>query len=1009
MSSQQIDVVDGQWAAVEDDTALATLPEPHTGACQDREALACELAFLSVSNPLGTPDWQVVADKAIELCAARLPAEVWRLLTEMQEDARLGSEASLGHYADRLEAALRSTGQAAPKPCADRVGDLSALRDAVSDLREISEDMEAIKRDFPEAPKPAEPAEPRPRRHCGDLDDELHYKAEISGRWEDQPSATNNVDELRSEFRARLQPAPRELPTRKEFVDLIEKLATSETISWPEVADRVALRLGARLPERASQDDHLADVELHKLTSPAESELLALLSEECGEVVQVIGKCLRHGPLNFHPDDADQTSNRAILAKELGDVFAAVDLLSFCDETRGAVVDRASIEIWRASKLARVGRWLHHTVVPNALLHEHAAPASGEVDAAQAYARTTKELLRNDLVAAVERAELAERERDEAGAQLLQKQSEWDAQTRHYVAQIKGLEKRAQRAEDQAGKARCELDEALQQWRDATGCDTPEDAERAALGDHVDSLQMHEAWRDRDEALANLSACRKERDHWMEQATSTDAALREAARERDEARAQLASSAAQFAQMEQFNFEIQADRADLEQRLTAKSGAFDLAVQSEQRLADRIAKLETAAQEAMRKGDDHRRQRDEVRQDLAEILGQAEQAAGDLALARRERDEARAELAEWRKATGCEAALRSALRERFSVAAPQLVTMPDADVDWQATAQLSIDQLTADVKSAREERDQLRAELQATREELNDALGDAPLQQLKDDLDEAKRRIDGYQSTDRELRDKWNSELEENGRLSRELKSMHAEHQALREQHVALRAACEWTGFDGHAEPRERYAPMLRRAGFAHAGDYVERIGAVLRAATDEQPPSSGVLSEQLRSAVAQGIVQSERYETLRAASERAVGAYYRGNDGDEQDAALHDLRALLATPEAQAPATRWEDQPSATNDFETLRAEFKERLKTKDEALAQAARIAERDVYVPTQYRTEGVPASTAPLTARVERLEAALRRFLFEATLPDSKAWMETAAEALAMLDARKAQVGS
>lgn len=37
--------------------------------------------------------------------------------------------------------------------------------------------------------------------------------------------------------------------------------------------------------------------------TPAEAERLAMLSEECGEVIQIIGKILRHGYDSYHPDD----------------------------------------------------------------------------------------------------------------------------------------------------------------------------------------------------------------------------------------------------------------------------------------------------------------------------------------------------------------------------------------------------------------------------------------------------------------------------------------------------------------------------------------------------------------------------------------------------------------------------------------------------------------------------------------------------------------------------------
>lgn len=57
----------------------------------------------------------------------------------------------------------------------------------------------------------------------------------------------------------------------------------------------------------------------NKLT-PAEAERLAMLAEECGEVIQIIGKILRHGYDNYHPADPN-TTNRRLLEREVIDVL----------------------------------------------------------------------------------------------------------------------------------------------------------------------------------------------------------------------------------------------------------------------------------------------------------------------------------------------------------------------------------------------------------------------------------------------------------------------------------------------------------------------------------------------------------------------------------------------------------------------------------------------------------------------------------------------------------------
>lgn len=58
--------------------------------------------------------------------------------------------------------------------------------------------------------------------------------------------------------------------------------------------------------------------------SNAEAERLALIAEECGEVVQAIGKILRHGYESTSPFDPERTTNRTALEKECGDLRAVI-------------------------------------------------------------------------------------------------------------------------------------------------------------------------------------------------------------------------------------------------------------------------------------------------------------------------------------------------------------------------------------------------------------------------------------------------------------------------------------------------------------------------------------------------------------------------------------------------------------------------------------------------------------------------------------------------------------
>lgn len=89
--------------------------------------------------------------------------------------------------------------------------------------------------------------------------------------------------------------------------------------------------------------------------TPAQAEALALLAEEAGEIVQAVCKALRHGLYSFNPNDEHETTNRTLIENEIGDLFAAVDIL-----VRLRVVNLAAIEVARRGKHVRVGRYLHH-------------------------------------------------------------------------------------------------------------------------------------------------------------------------------------------------------------------------------------------------------------------------------------------------------------------------------------------------------------------------------------------------------------------------------------------------------------------------------------------------------------------------------------------------------------------------------------------------------------------------------------------------------------------------
>lgn len=88
--------------------------------------------------------------------------------------------------------------------------------------------------------------------------------------------------------------------------------------------------------------------------TPAEAERLAILSEELGEVQQVIGKILRHGYDSAPPKDPADT-NRSALVREAGDVLVALRLMyDSGDISLDDVLARTQ------EKLVNIRQWLHH-------------------------------------------------------------------------------------------------------------------------------------------------------------------------------------------------------------------------------------------------------------------------------------------------------------------------------------------------------------------------------------------------------------------------------------------------------------------------------------------------------------------------------------------------------------------------------------------------------------------------------------------------------------------------
>ena len=90
--------------------------------------------------------------------------------------------------------------------------------------------------------------------------------------------------------------------------------------------------------------------------SAAEEERLALLMEEMGECIQVIGKIMRHGYESKHPTGGP--TNRQLLETELGHVKYAKILMSRCGD-----IDFSNTKLSAVSKSHAISKYLHHQPV----------------------------------------------------------------------------------------------------------------------------------------------------------------------------------------------------------------------------------------------------------------------------------------------------------------------------------------------------------------------------------------------------------------------------------------------------------------------------------------------------------------------------------------------------------------------------------------------------------------------------------------------------------------------
>lgn len=89
--------------------------------------------------------------------------------------------------------------------------------------------------------------------------------------------------------------------------------------------------------------------------SAAQIERLAKLTEECGEISQMVGKTIVHGFENTHPRKPEEGTNRERLEKEIGGLLCVIDIM-----TRRGDLSYEAIFAAQEAKRVEIGKYLYH-------------------------------------------------------------------------------------------------------------------------------------------------------------------------------------------------------------------------------------------------------------------------------------------------------------------------------------------------------------------------------------------------------------------------------------------------------------------------------------------------------------------------------------------------------------------------------------------------------------------------------------------------------------------------
>ena len=127
--------------------------------------------------------------------------------------------------------------------------------------------------------------------------------------------------------------------------------------------------------------------------TPAEAHLLAILVEECTEVIQIVSSIQRSG-LRGYNSKKSREMNADALVRKMADVRVAMILVCEAGIAYKSTVHRLAYE-----KLKHISRYLHHSLIPDRL-KAFAAPDGLEKMAANWWKTLTEEERERHMTAA---------------------------------------------------------------------------------------------------------------------------------------------------------------------------------------------------------------------------------------------------------------------------------------------------------------------------------------------------------------------------------------------------------------------------------------------------------------------------------------------------------------------------------------------------------------------------------------------------------------------------------